>query len=40
VYARSDLACDKKVNFEFQNVESICIELSIDKRKWLTTILI
>jgi len=34
-YVRSDLACDRKVNFEFQNVESISIELSINNRKWL-----
>jgi hypothetical protein len=34
-YARPDLACDRKLNFEFQNVESISNELSIDNKKWL-----
>jgi hypothetical protein len=34
-YARSDLVCDRKVNFKFQSVESICIELSINSRKCL-----
>lgn len=34
-YARSDLGCDQDVNLEFQNVESICIALSIDKKKRL-----
>ena len=34
-YARSDLACDRKMNLEYQTIESICIEITINNRKWL-----
>jgi hypothetical protein len=34
-YARSDLACDRKMNLEYQTIESICIEININNRKWL-----
>jgi hypothetical protein len=34
-YARSDLACDRKMNLEYQTIESICIEINIKNRKWL-----
>jgi hypothetical protein len=30
-YARSDLACDRKMNLEYQTIESICIEININK---------
>ena len=31
-YARSDLACDRKMNLEYQTIESICIEININNR--------
>jgi hypothetical protein len=34
-YARFDLACDRKMNLEYQTIESICIEININNRKWL-----
>jgi hypothetical protein len=34
-YARSDLACDRNMNLEYQTIESICIEININNRKWL-----
>jgi exonuclease III len=34
-YARSDLACDRRMNLEYQTIESICIEININNRKWL-----
>jgi hypothetical protein len=36
-YARSDLACDRKINLEYQTIESICIEITINNRKWFIT---
>ncbi|CAG2236062.1 unnamed protein product [Mytilus edulis] len=36
-YARSDLVCDRKCNLEFNSVESICVDLFVNNRKWLIT---
>ena len=35
VYVRSDLACDRKNKLECKTIESIMIEILINKRKWL-----
>jgi hypothetical protein len=35
VYVRSDLACDRKNKLECKTIDSIMIEILINKRKWL-----
>ena len=37
VYLRSDLASDRKKNLECNKIESICVELYVNNKKWLIT---
>ena len=36
-YLRSDLASDRKKNLECNKIESICVELYVNNKKWLIT---
>jgi hypothetical protein len=35
VYLRSDIAGDRKRKYEFESVESISVEIIMNKKKWL-----
>jgi hypothetical protein len=35
LYVRSDLACDRKVNLECKEIESIFTEINVNDKKWL-----
>jgi hypothetical protein len=35
VYLRSDIAGDRKRKYEFESVESISVEINMNKKKWL-----
>ena len=35
MYLRSDIAGDRKRKYEFESVESISVEIIMNKKKWL-----